>query len=175
MNKAFTLMESIIVIAIIVILALIIFPNYYSTKQQLALQRSASKLAQDIRKVQEMAMSAQEFEGEISLGGYGIYLRRVPSPQISYILYVDKNNNQKYDSGEETIEEINFESGIRILSLSGNHTSIIFTPPDPTVLFTDADGIDLGLGQISIVISLISDETKTKTISINKAGLINID
>jgi len=178
MNKAFTLVETLVVIVIIVILSLIILPNYNSMRQQLVFQRSAFKLAQDIRTVQEMAMSAKEFEGEIPEGGYGMYLRKVPSPQISYVLYVDKNNNHKYDSGAgsgETIEEISLENGIKILSLSGNHSNIIFTPPDPTVFFTDADGIDLGLDQVSIVFSLISDETKTKTISVNKAGLVNIE
>lgn len=172
-NKAFTLVELLVVMIIIVILSLIILPKYKSIQQQLALERAAIKLAQDIRRVEEMAMSAKEFEGEIP-SGYGIYLRKVSS-QTSYILYADKIPNQKYDPGEEKIEEINLESGIKIFNLSGNHNNIIFTPPDPTVFFTDADGIDLELDQVSIVISLISDETKRKTISVNKAGLINAD
>ncbi len=186
-NKAFTLVETLVVIVIIVILSLIIIPNYNSLRQELAFQRSVSRLAQEIRAVQEMAMSAQELECETPGDdcGYGIYLKTVPEtvpatqPQTSYVLYADKNNNQKYDSGGglgETIEEVNLESGIKILDLiSGKHINIIFTPPDPTVFFTDADGIDLGLSQISIVISLISDETKTKTIKVNKAGLIYVE
>ena len=180
MTKAFTLVESLVTIFIIALLSLIILPNYSSTSQQLALQRSAFKLAQDIRRVQEMAMSAQEFEGEIPDGGYGIYLRTVPPkpPQTSYILYADKIYNRKYDSGVgagETIEQINFEKGIKILSINGNHLNVIFTPPDPIVFFTDAEGENLNLDEISIVICLISDESKTKTITINKAGLINIE
>ena len=178
MNKGFTLVESLVTILIIVVLSIIIIPRYSSIGQQLAFQRSASKLTQGIREVQEMAMSAKEFQGAIPLGGYGIYLRKVPAPQTSYILYADKNNNQKYDPGAgagELIGEINLEEGIKILNLNGNHVNVIFTPPDPIVFFTDGDGTDLGFDQISIVFSLISDESKTKTISVNKAGLINIE
>jgi len=175
-NKGFTLVESLVTIFIIIVLSLIILPNYYSTKQQLALQRSAFKLAQDIRTIQEMAMSVQEFGDEIPAGGYGIYLRKVPSPYISYSLYVDKNNNQKYDFGEEKIEEINLESGLKILSLdeNQNHINIIFTPPDPEVYLLNNDAEELG-SEVIIVICLSDDESKTKTVTINKAGLIYVE
>jgi len=177
-NKSFTLVESLVVIVIIVILSLIILPSYNSMRQQLAFQRSASKLAQDIRKVQEMAMSAQEFGGEIPTGGYGIYLRRVPSPQTSYALYIDENNDHQCngcnsESGE-FIQRIYFESGIKILSLNGNHVNIIFTPPDPEVYLLDNDAEELG-SEVIIVICLTDDESKTKTIKINKAGLIYVE
>ena len=180
-NKAFTVVESLVTILIITVLSLIILPNYTSLRQELAFQRSANKLAQDIRKVQEMAMSAQEFGGAIPEGGYGIYLRTVPPvfPHTSYALYIDENNNRRCDGcvpgTEEFIGRVDLESGIKILSLDENHVNIIFKPPDPTVFFTDEDGVDLGLDQVSIVFSLISDETKTITINVNKVGLINIE
>ena len=187
-NKAFTLVETLVVMIVIVILSLVVLPNYTSIRQQLAFQRSVSKLVQEIRVIQEMAMSAQEIECEIPLSGcgYGIYLRvaPLPFPQISYALYVDKNNNYICDGcqgdGGEFIERIFFEGGIktkRLLMADGtkvNHINIIFAPSDPTTFLTDNDGIDLG-DQISIVISLISDETETKTITVNKAGLVDID
>lgn len=173
--RAFTLIESLVVTAIILILSLIVFPSYRNTQQQLALQRSVDRLAQDIRRVQEMAMAATEVNGVIPQGGYGIYLRKVPSPQTSYVLFADKNNNHKYDSGAaEKIEEISFESGIKISNLNGNHLNIIFVSPDPRVYFTDADGNELVLNEAAIEISL-ADGTKVKTVNVNKAGLIKYE
>ena len=60
MNKGFTLIESMVVIAMIGILSILSIPSYQSAKNQLALGRSATKLAQDLRRVQEMAMSNYE-------------------------------------------------------------------------------------------------------------------
>jgi len=173
-NKSFTLVESLVVIVIIVILSLIILPSYNSMRQQLAFQRSASKLAQDIRKVQEMAMSAQEFDGNVPEGGYGIRLSKTPSSNKYYILFADTDNNKKYDPGTDKIKEIYFEQGIKIKDLSEQHINIIFKPPDPEVYLLDNDAEELG-SEVIIVICLTDDESKTKTIKINKAGLIYVE
>ena len=133
-KRGFTLIELLVVIFIIGILSAITFPHYQSARRQLALQRAASKLAQDIRSVQEMAMSVEELEDGVPLGGYGVYLKKLPDPhpQMSYFLFADKNNNHKYDPGGgagEHIDEIFFGNEIEIKSLDSNHLNIIFTPP----------------------------------------------
>jgi len=129
-----------------------------------------------------MSMGAEKFEGSIPQGGYGIYLRRIPeSQQKSYVLFADSSTNgnppnHKCDHGSEEIEEIFFESDeIKIKDLPGNHLNIIFKPPDPTIFFTDGDGNILDLSEVSVEISLIDDEAKNKTITVNKAGLITIE
>ncbi len=181
-KRGFTLIELLVVIFIIGVLSAVTFPHYQSARKQLALQRVASKLAQDIRRVQEMAMAAEELEDGVPLGGYGIYLKKLPDPhpQISYILFADRGSdpNHKYDSGGgagEYINEIFFGNGIEIKNLDSNHLNIIFTPPDPTTSLRDGDGDELSLNYISIEISLQDDPTKTKTIIVNKAGLIYIE
>jgi len=98
-NKGFTLVELAVVIFIILLLTAVTLPNYRSGEKRLALQRSANKLAQDIRRVQGMAMSAEEFHGIVPEGGYGIRVRdKHGSPPIyTYFLYADCNNNEVYD------------------------------------------------------------------------------
>jgi prepilin-type N-terminal cleavage/methylation domain-containing protein len=176
LSKGFSLIELIVVMIIIVVLAVIVIPFYRSFQEKLILQRAAIKLAQSIRKAENMAISTKSHSGE-QISGYGIYLKTVPTPQESYVLFVDKGNppNYKYDPGSEEIETISFEKGVKIKSLDSSHLNVIFSPPNPVVFFTDGDGIALGLDQISITISLEDDETKTKTITVNKAGLINAD
>ncbi len=175
MKKGFSLVELLVVISIIAILAALLLVNYKSGQKQLALNRAASKLAQDIRRAQEMAMAAEEVGENVPKGGYGIYFRKQPSPQRSYIFFADKDINNKCDFGNESINEIEFEGGgIKIKDLGGNHLNVIFRPPDPVTLFTDADGNILDYSGISIEISLIEDETKSKIIRVNKAGLIDV-
>ncbi|MBM3251136.1 MAG: type II secretion system protein, partial [Candidatus Nealsonbacteria bacterium] len=154
--------ELLVVVAIIAILTLVALINYPAARKQLALQRSASQLAQDIRRVQEMALAAEEVGGAIPAGGYGIHLKKVslsPSgpPHTSYVLFADINSDQAYSPGSEKIgDDINFESGIKIKNLTANHINIIFVPPDPTTYLTNQDSQDLG-GQVLIEISLIND------------------
>ena len=170
---AITLSEMLVVVAIIGILAAVMLINYPATKKQLAFQRAASKLVQDIRRAQEMAMAAEEVSGSVPAGGYGIYL--TTDSQTSYILFADQGSppNYRYGSGEQIGSNINFESGVKIKTLDADYVNIVFVPPDPTVYLTDGSGGDLG-NQISIIISLIDDTTKTKTITVNKAGLITV-
>lgn len=169
-GAGFTLIEILIVFIIIIILSIIVLANYKAGQQQLALQRAASKLAQDIRGAQEMAMGAEEFEGEVP-DGVGLCFKEVPGPhEPPYLIFADKNNNQSYDLGADgLIKEIFLEQGIKIKDLDKPNIYIVFKPPDPQVF------IGPGLDSATIIISLKDNETKTKTITINKAGLIDID
>lgn len=183
MNKAFTLVETLVVIVIIVILSLIIIPNYNSTKQQLALQRSAFKLAQDIRIIQEMAISTEELPSGFPPGGYGMYIHidsEDPTPQNSYILFGDMNDNQKYGPGTDIqIGETKFlEKGVKIKSLSKDQMNIVFMPPDPEVFVAgknpdDAAWTNFDPGEI--VLCLENDETKEITLYVHGTGLVDIN
>lgn len=169
-KKGFTLVETLVVMVIIVILSLIIIPNYNSIKQKLAFERSAFKLAQDIRMIQEMAMSAQEYPDCVGTDdykyGYGIFLKE-DEPE-KYKLFADCNGDENYSFGaDEILEEINFETGIEIDSLSSNNLKIIFTPPDPIVAMKPAS-------VSTAVIIIINEKGQTKSISVNKAGLIYV-
>lgn len=57
--KAFTLLESLIVISIIFILLLIGILNWSKIKKELALYRSSHKLAQDLRRIESLAMAGK--------------------------------------------------------------------------------------------------------------------
>ncbi|PJA83995.1 MAG: hypothetical protein CO145_02925 [Candidatus Nealsonbacteria bacterium CG_4_9_14_3_um_filter_37_13] len=163
MQKAFTLIELLVVTGIIILLSALVLPNYRTGESQLALQRSANKLAQDIRRAQEMAMSAKEFEGVVPPGGYGINFQ---TNLTSYILFADLNNNKVFDSGE-AIETLSLERGVKISNLSpASPLTISFTPPDPTVNINPSN---------SLAIITLSNNGQTKIIKVNKAGLIYVE
>lgn len=164
----FTLTELLVVIAIIILLTGIVFFNYRSGSRQLALQRSIHKLAQDIRKAQELSMSSKEFQGEVPAGGYGIYFN-LDDPTLgskNYILFADFNSNYQYNEGE-LYKKIELEKSVQINFLSPSPLTITFTPPDPTIRINQSAN--------SAATIILEAEGNTRSINVNIAGLIDID
>jgi GxxExxY protein len=167
-NTSFTLIELLVSIFIIVLISGIILANYRVGGQQLALQRSANKLAQDIRRAQQMAMGAAEYSnctGNPNYKyGWGIYLNS--SSPNQYILFADCDNGKDYDSpGEAVGDPIPLEAGVKIKTLSpSSPLTITFTPPDPTITIFPSAPATITLG----------NDSQTKTITVNSAGLIEI-
>ena len=173
MSKGFTIIEFLIVISIIGIFSVITIPNYRSAQQQLALQRSASKLAQDIRRAQEMAMSTEELSTGDLPEGYGVYIDKGESDR--YYIYADINGNERYDSGEEQGEAIYLEKEVCIETFvpPSVNFSINFKPPDPVVKMKNQAGEDKK--NVTITIALKANPLRTKNIIVNEAGLIYVE
>jgi len=179
---SFTLIELLVSIFIIILLAGIIFANYRASGEQFALQRSANKLAQDIRRAQQMAMSASECQecGGSVPPGYGVILDENWDTK-KYRLYADTNGDNGFFTPPDTIIEppyIELEKGVIIKEISlppdtYSSVSINFKPPDPEVTIKFNVG-PLGQPKTIITLALETDLNKIKTITVNKAGLIEI-
>ena len=166
-KAGFTLIEIAVAMVVIIILSVMVLANYERGEYQLTLQRTVHKLAQDLRKVEEMAMSAKEFEESIPLGGYGIYFDS-SSASTSYILFVDSDGNNEYDAPTEKIEEIELEEGVRIFSLSpADPLTINFRPPDPIVMINKATDISATI--------FLAGKTQLGKVYVNSIGLIEIE
>jgi prepilin-type N-terminal cleavage/methylation domain-containing protein len=208
-QKAFTLLEITVVVAIIGLLAVIVLANYRGGEKQSALLRSTHRLAQDLRRVEEMAISAQETPpgceqveaGVFPKGGYGIYFEINPPQErclsalegkgYCIILFADCDQRGDYDdwggsltcadatselgnSLKEKIEELTLEEGIKIKKLQVDSfpvdfLPITFTPPDPEVTI----GGESGNKETVVTLCLKDNENITRTITVNKAGLID--
>jgi len=172
----FTLIELLVVFSIIIIFSALILLNFQAGEQQFSLERSSHRLAQDIRRAEEMAMSLKEFQGRIPSGGYGIYFSKyVRAEEINYdiYLYADTNGNEKYNRGEE-IETLSLEREVKIKEVradgvSADQTSINFKPPDPVIAISPGGNLTI------ITLSLKADSAKTKNVIVNKAGLIYVE
>lgn len=157
------------VIAIIMIMTGLVFANYRSGNQQFSLEMEAYRLAQDMRRVQENAMSAKELPG-YEPGGYGVY---VEQGDDYYLVFADTqppDGNGVYETGDYVIETANFEDNVYVQAVSPGMLSVDFSPPDPTTTLVGTGG---PVNQATITLGM-AGTTKTKTVVINKAGLIYV-
>lgn len=167
-NKGFTLIELLVTVAIIGIMTAMAFANYRFGDRELELQRSADKLAQDLRRAQELAISAKEFEGTTP-NGYGIYFDLDDAKH--YILFADSNGDQIYSGVSEKVEQITIEGSVFLTALSPKDLSssltVIFLPPDPvTVFLPDAQAAIITLNAASAL------SLAPRSVMVNEIGLI---
>ncbi|MCX6738199.1 MAG: type II secretion system protein [Candidatus Parcubacteria bacterium] len=169
-EKGMTLVEILIVMAVIGILLAVSFSSYRPGGQELALQRSAFKVLADIENAREMAMSALKYSsGSVPIGGYGVYFNT--ANPTNYILFADLDaSRDRKSDGSEDVKSINMETGIILKTLlPSSPVNIIFVPPAPNIFLQGG----IIVGQIDITIAIQGDLDKTKIISVNKAGLIS--
>ncbi|OGF61991.1 hypothetical protein A2662_03025 [Candidatus Giovannonibacteria bacterium RIFCSPHIGHO2_01_FULL_45_33] len=176
-QKGVTFVEIMLILGIIAILSSIILPNYKDARAQFALERSAHKLAQDIRRAAEMALASAKIADPDNPGGpkiipdsYGIYIKQNPGYEI--IIFADRNGNDQRDGNDWEIEAIRLEKGVIVQNLSHPNLSINFKPPAPTVTFKTTFGPDPT--DATITLALENNPTITKEIEVNKAGLVNV-
>ena len=167
-NKGFTLIELLVAMSIVAIMTSLLVLNYKPFKQELALRQEATKLAQNIRKAEEMAMSAQDFPscGDTYSRGYGVYFKS--SDPHKYFLFADCDNSGDYNSkSDKIVETINFNSRVKITSLSDSPLQIVFSPPNPDITISPSS--------VSVAeITISNDDGNSKKVKVNKSGLIYI-
>lgn len=177
-NKGFTLIEISTTIFIVVVLSAILIANFPRLREQFALKRASHQLIQDLRRAQEMAMSARKVEGVGCVGvvpeGYGIYIN-ILGDNKGYILYADKDGDENYTLANDCqVETIQIrERGIIIKEVEGaiiyNEVAINFKPPNPNIKIQVPIGSET---EVKITLAIERDLSKTKIIAVNKAGLI---
>jgi len=163
-QAGFTLLELVIVVFIIGTLSGLVLANHRSGQKKYALSQTTQQLVSDLRKVQNMAMSGVDIEGQYY--GYGIYIRRLDSV-VYYRIYADKDGDSKYDS-DESLETVNLPEGIEIKSTSpASKVDVFFRSPEPITYINAPASVNPG----TITLEL-EGTSSTKTITITTAGLI---
>ncbi len=176
---AFTLIELIVSMSIIVILTTIFLVNYRQSNQRTDIVMAAQLLVSDARFAQSNSLGLTKYNGMMPEGGWGIFLSSVDSENNKYIIFADINNNYQYDEGEA---EENFggktvvlPKNITIYSLSidnviSNNLYVTFLPPDPITRIYDGAN---DKNKAEIILKESVNET-TKKIQINFNGLIDV-
>lgn len=169
-NKGFTLVELLVVIFMITILSTLVFFDYGSSSKVFELDRTSQKMAQDMRMMQQKALSG--IGGGVDTNGYGLYFSVSDN---NYLIYENNNDDPRYDTGDSIIETINLSPDVGIENLkrdniSLSNLSISFFPPGPITYienyFTNTEG--------SIILYLVDNASEKRVVKINNSGRIEI-
>ena len=182
-QKGFTLIEVLVSVFIVITLTTLVLANFEWGGYNFALERSLRGLSQQIRVVQEMALSSREVDGSVPKGGYGIYLEETNLQK--YILFADYEKGggelRTYGPEDTIIGEYFLEkdvliSGLYFHSSPLNRLNVVFFPPDPKVYISSGNGVLAGGGPDFFArIILSAANGATGSVSINGAGLIEVE
>jgi len=177
MNRGFTLVELFVVMGVVVLMTVLVLPNWRSGERSLALDRTVHKAGQDVRKTQELSLRAEPHtclpEETESMFAYGIFFDS--SDPDSYLIFAECDKDSiGYDPAvDDIIEEIMLENDIVIKSVSPSPTaSIVFVPPTPKVWIKPEPG-DPAQGA-KIIFERI-DKVKQRQLNISSKGIVDVD
>jgi len=162
-DKGFTLIELIVSIAIIGFVTTIGVVNYRSANKSSVLQLEAYKAATDIRRAQNMALGAIEFNGAVP-AAWGAHFN-IASPD-QYLIFADINDDKVYNASDGVLATIMLKNNVT-LDIAGA-INVAFVPPDPTTYLNGLSG-----GEVSIN---LKDQAGNKyEIKVNVLGLIDVN
>jgi len=169
----FTIVELLVVVAVIVFMTGVLLLNWRSGERTLALSRVVHKAGQDVRRVQELALRAQAHNCAVgSISAYGIFFNQ--STPGSYLLFAECNSTNAYESGvggDDVVDTIQLEAGVMIQGVSpGSTVSIVFVPPTPRVFLNPGSPTS-----VQIFFQREDGTGTLKTLDVNSKGVIDID
>ncbi len=179
MNQGFTFIELAVVMFITVLLSAALVLGTSTAGTKMALKRAAYDLAQNLREVQEMSMSAKKFDCDVGMTStVGLHAKQ---KEKSYVLFADCSQNpDKYTfentSQDRVLKEVYLESGVKICKIDApapkSKANICFVPPDPIV---NLNGEAIDNLEVIIDLCLESDEDIIKRVIVNSVGMIEIE
>lgn len=154
----FTLIELLAVIFIISLISGSIAVSYWSSQKQYNVSRAAQRLAVDLRRVQNMALSGAT-QGAVVPRGYGLFIQAAGQ----YILFYNTSANTIYGGSSVSLGAVTLEGA----TLSPVGASIYFVPPVPTTYINGANS-----GSQAFV---IASDGQTKSVVVDFGGKIDIE
>ncbi len=170
-KKGFTILELMISVSFMMIILVIGVANYRGGEEDLALQREASRLSQEIRGIQAMAGTEEADCSHLDDYQYGYGLHFSEGEEEKYIIFADCNGNNRHQPVDEDIREVELEEGVKIKEFSpteGNELDVVFVPPGPEVFVN-------GGTEEAYVILQTEEEGNTKKVLINSVGRVEIE
>jgi prepilin-type N-terminal cleavage/methylation domain-containing protein len=185
-SRGFTIIELLIVMAIIVIFPAIVVSNFFRIERQFNLSRVAYGFAQDVRTAQNKTLAFIPYKNindqVVVVGGYGIYVNIPSLGNKKYLMYADyalpnESGNHRYDALDYVASSIDISSrepGViikAITNIAGSDTSINFDAANQNIKIAN---LAANNQNIDVVFALEDDPTITRTVSINTSGLIEV-
>lgn len=167
--KAFTLIEVIVALGVLVLLSSLIIVYSRSGEMNVVLMREAAKIISDINRTKNLALSTRAWQ-EQKPCGYGLYFDQAKN---YYIIFTEIASNCSSASHQRDpnnpsndLETIQLTSPLSFKEL--NFSQVFFLPPDPTVYFTPSLSEEYGK------IILQTPKGGTKEIRIYPTGQVSL-
>lgn len=122
-EAAFTLIEMIVVIAIIGLISGLVLARYRTGGQVYDLKTYTEKMVGVLKQAQSLALAGQETEGGQRVG-YGVYIFN----EHTYYLFADISGDNQWDINDTTLQSFTLPERFVVASASGGR-SFLFTPP----------------------------------------------
>jgi len=177
-KNGFTIIELLVVTAIIAIISAMVLANYRSGEKQYIFNQAMQKLVSDLRKAQNMAVSGSGIAGRYC--GYGILIK----PAVDYTSYTFYGDippggncgisNNKYDSSDYS-ETVNLAERVLFNSSSPSPLDVFFKAPEPTTYINQVSQYEDNEKEGTVILEYEGESALTKTIRINVHGLIQTE
>ncbi|HAQ02300.1 TPA: hypothetical protein DEP30_00040 [Candidatus Nomurabacteria bacterium] len=156
-NKGFTMLELLIVIVIIGIISSIVLVNLSSFRNEQALRNTAVDIVALLNKARQNTISS------VNSSNYSVHFESGRA-----VLFTGST----YSSSNSTNEPIDFSPVVAIpatggINISGGGSDITFERL--------TGGVINGTIDSTVVLELVSDSTKQKTITISKMGVVSLN
>ncbi len=163
------MVELIVIIGIISFMSATVLSSQNKGSDQRRLILEARKLAQDIRKVQNLALSStiQNCGGSNKVVPFGIMLN-TSSPD-RYSLVADCDESKSYNVGDVILETKILADTKAILVSPGSPLVIFFVPPLPE---TYVNGSNSATAKIDL--QGVRNESLSRSIYVNSSGAVSI-
>ena len=174
-ETGFTILELIITIAIVALLSAAVVGYQRDAGDKRELQLDVQKVMQDLRRVQNYALSVKTAQcgAQTIAVNYGIYFVRGSSRAV-YRLFKDCNNDSLWVSSETEITIQLANSAItNVAPRKSGALHVVFIPPFPDVAI-NADSTTAGRTAILTVYHL-KDTSLYKSIRVNEKGAISVN
>ncbi len=182
-QNGITLIEAILVLAILGGVSTMVILDFRRSEQRFALQNAVQQLSLDIRRAQAFTLQAREEGGSVP-ARYGIYIDNT-GPGNSYVLFQDSDDDEIYDAPGELLETMTFPRSIQFPSLVASlrnvdgslceavsQLHIAFKPPDPIVSIRGGPPVFSSCFKSCIFVNSI--RAGDRIVGVTKTGLVNI-
>lgn len=181
-QRGFTLVEFIVVVAIVLVMSVLILVGHNKFNGNILLSNLAYDMALSIRQAQTYGLGAREATrgGSDFETGYGI--RFSTANPDTYILFADLDRDSFYDGGNELVETFTLGQGYTVsdfcvTSSSGNEScsltyiDIVFDRPEPDAIIR-RNGNSITYASARIIVE--SDQGTERIIFVAASGQIGV-
>lgn len=149
-QRGFTLVEMIVVIAILAMLSVLVVANFRNSEKINAVRLGAEQFVGALREAQNYAMAQKRIgdppTSEVPAGGFGVSVRKLQPPFVNYTLFADTDGIAGYNAAKditirsETLPRYAQFTSMRADDVEKDEFSVIFLPPAAAVVFGDLGG-----------------------------------